>query len=347
MYKQKDDGASDIIAFILILFIVVVAVAMWMLVIIPSQGTEAENDHNDKVLMEFADFKEGIDQLWLNNLAGYSNSHMISLAPSERTSLSTLMYLAPTLGSGSLKIEKGTKITLYDTYRLRKNVDGKVTWSTYPCDTDGENINSDLSSGKKYEFYLLRITFTTDNVYAPNYTILYEGGAVWYADAEGNTYQLLSPVVDPEKSNKKNYYLIATDVSNPGNVNTTLTLGNLPVVLTYTYLGKLKTTYSDYHVDGSGDVIVPRQRNYLEFYNPEVEEHTHDDDKGNDLRSDNEKALDQDLKKYWEEYLNAAKAVSFDNSSPSDSNLGAFLSVLQYDVSLADDVSLEGLDAEE
>lgn len=250
MQQQKDDGASDVIAFIMILFLIVAAAACWMLIIIPSQGYEAESAHNEKVLLEFADMKKGIDQLWLNSLDGYSNTHLVSLAPSERTSLSTLMYLAPTLGSGMIKIENGTSINMTDTYRYRwidKN--GHTQWSN--------------TSWNSYNTTLLRISYYSNNQYAPNFVIIFEGGAVFYADASGKPYLMVNPYADIQEARR--FILLAADPS----VRETTILGNLPVTVGYQFIKHYLNSASDWRLVSS--VLVHENRDYIELYDrPEI-----------------------------------------------------------------------------
>ncbi|HJJ48265.1 MAG TPA: hypothetical protein O0X39_04665 [Methanocorpusculum sp.] len=354
MFRQKDGAASDVIAFILIMGLVVIVVAAWMLIIIPDQGYQAESAHDEKVLLEFADLKKGIDLMWLNNLRENTNSYLISLAPSERTSLSTLLYLAPTLGSGRIKIEKGTRIQLLDTY-VGMTISKSGVKLLLPPEPRRETQSDELSAPKYAEVNLLRVSYFTDNAYAPNYSIIYEGGVVFYADEAGNTYKLIDPFIDAylrDNTKAKNYILIAADKD----LKKSVLLGNLPVVINYAFTKSFNrftfpddsTLPMDYRrINGN---VLELKRDYVELY------HTSGD--GLDavkvydaVTDDKETELNKNIADYWRKWvfdefyrkeLNVAyDPVTDDGKTYNDyfNPNGDIVQVKYYDVSIASGVS--------
>lgn len=326
--RRRDDAVSDIIAFVLIMFLIVTAVACWMLVVIPGQGSEAENAHDEKVLLEFTDFKKGLDLLWLNNKTGYSNSHLISLSPSERTSLSTLLYLAPTLGTGELIVEKGTEIQLWDTHRyftetgVEKTPMAVIRGETYKSQsyTDSYSYNDleyDKDNDDPYSFNLMRITYISDNEYAPDFTVVYEGGAVWFKSENGGSYQLLTPAVDVDEIDKKNYHLIV--VTPDTSERPSKILGNMPVALKYTYTGQFFVKENLISLPGK-----PTLRTYLELYSDSSDsDYTYAVNKNRTADSD----IDTITEEYWKNVLGTA------SSYPSNEK-GASISLHYYTVEI-------------
>ena len=363
MCRIREDGASDVIAFVLIIFLIVTAAAVWMLVVVPDQGREAESAHNDRVLEEFAGFKRALDQLWLNEKIGFTGSHLIPLSPGERSSLSTLLYLAPTHGSGMIRIEPGTEITLYDTHRHYSMashtwIEGNVTkagpndYITAPGPNQGMWVPGEHPTNPEpFTFTLLRMTYTSDNEYAQNYMITYEGGAVWVSTPDGAAIQLAEPTMTHDADGSQTLYLTTADVK-----KTKLLLGNCPVAVSYSFTGYPVTIADDYGYYGLNGFVKSRKRF---FSSAEIASLSHDDaaDTPDELKVVSPKrhyielsgidapviteahsvpetqALGENLKTYWE---NIFAPLSQNNGDIE--TIGSRIVFLSYDLGL-DEVS--------
>ncbi|MDO5846425.1 MAG: hypothetical protein Q4Q04_05840 [Methanocorpusculum sp.] len=205
--KPADDAVSEIIAFLLIFAIVVLAAALLVLINLPAQGTAAEAEHDNLVMDQIADLKNSIDLLWTTNSTGVNETHLISMSPTQATDLARRLFIAPTLGSGLLQTGNGTSFIF-----------------------ESDNAGSHYAS-------LLRFTYASDNKYAPDYTIVYDGGAVFYGETDKTTYLLLSPISGANPTGNEEIYLVNATYNT---VKTTV--GNLPVAVECTYTGR--TTYT-------------------------------------------------------------------------------------------------------
>ena len=103
-----DDGAAEVIGFILIIALVVAVAAIWVLVYIPVQGNAVETNHARLVTEEIADIKYGIDLLWTSDRTGTNVSRIISPSPVAGTELSGLLFLSPPVGTGTISVSNGT-----------------------------------------------------------------------------------------------------------------------------------------------------------------------------------------------------------------------------------------------
>lgn len=198
-----DDGAAEVIGFILIIALVMAVAAIWVLVYIPVQGNAVETNHARLVTEEIADIKYGIDLLWTSDRTGTNVSRIISPSPVAGTELSGLLFLSPPVGTGTISVSNGTSF-----------------W------VNNSTQNNLVSS--------LKITYNSANYYASDIRIFYEGGAVFRGKKGAIPYAFLPPSVGNTK-----FVLVSV----PENFKEQQILSNVPLSLTYTYLGE--TTYSN------------------------------------------------------------------------------------------------------
>lgn len=157
-----DDGAAEVIGFILIIALVVAVAAIWVLVYIPVQGNAVETEHARLVTEEIADIKYGIDLLWTSDRTGTNVSRIISPSPVGGTELSGLLFLSPPVGTGTISVSPGTNFTV-------------------------------VYSGGTVFVYALKIAYNSANYYASDVRIVYDGGAVFRGQKNTNPYVLLPP----------------------------------------------------------------------------------------------------------------------------------------------------------
>ncbi|HJJ51293.1 MAG TPA: hypothetical protein VJ857_00685 [Methanocorpusculum sp.] len=157
-----DDGAAEVIGFILIIALVVAVAAIWVLVYIPAQGNAVETNHARLVTEEIADIKYGIDLLWTSDRRGINVSRIISPSPVGGTELSGLLFLSPPVGTGTISVSPGTNFTV-------------------------------VYSGGTVFVYALKIAYNSANYYASDVRIVYDGGAVFRGQKNKTPYVLLPP----------------------------------------------------------------------------------------------------------------------------------------------------------
>ena len=205
--KTADDGVAEVIGFVLIIALVVSVAAVWILFYIPAQGNAVETEHARLVTEEIADIKYGIDLLWMNGKTGMNASRVISPSPVQGTDLSGLLFLSPPLGTGTVTVSNGTA------FWINRSGQSPVAVSA------------------------LKITYNSANYYASDIRIVYDGGAVFRGEKDEMPYVLLPPSVGTSD-------LVLITV--PSNYGEQQILGNIPLGLTYKYLGEI--TYHDANV---------------------------------------------------------------------------------------------------
>jgi len=62
----RDDGLSEVVGFVLILGVIVVALSLYQVYGVPAAGREAEIAHMNQVKDRFVDYKISLDSLWVN-----------------------------------------------------------------------------------------------------------------------------------------------------------------------------------------------------------------------------------------------------------------------------------------
>ena len=159
--KTADDGAAEVIGFVLIIALIVAVAAVWILFYIPAQGNAVETEHARLVTEEIADIKYGIDLLWMNGKTGMNASRVISPSPVQGTDLSGLLFLSPPVGTGTISVSPGTNFTVND--------------------------------GTNHFVYSMKIAYNSANYYAPDTRIVYDGGAVFRGQKTEAPYVLLPP----------------------------------------------------------------------------------------------------------------------------------------------------------
>ncbi|MDD2254922.1 MAG: hypothetical protein PHF71_11450, partial [Methanoculleus sp.] len=96
--RARDDALSEVVGFVLILGVIVVALSLYQLYGVPAVGRENEILHMSAVKDRFIDYKISLDSLWLNSINGTNSL--------EGTTLSTSFDLSTeggyTQGSGGV-----------------------------------------------------------------------------------------------------------------------------------------------------------------------------------------------------------------------------------------------------
>lgn len=69
---RDEDALSEIVGFVLILALVVVASTLYLMYVVPAEGREDEITHLNKVQDRFVSYKTSVDGLWMRSLADLS-----------------------------------------------------------------------------------------------------------------------------------------------------------------------------------------------------------------------------------------------------------------------------------
>lgn len=69
---RNEDALSEIVGFVLILALVVVASTLYLMYVVPAEGREDEISHMNKVQDRFVSYKTSVDGLWMRSLADLS-----------------------------------------------------------------------------------------------------------------------------------------------------------------------------------------------------------------------------------------------------------------------------------
>lgn len=71
---RDEDALSEIVGFVLVLALVVVASTLYLMYVVPAEGREDEITHMNKVQDRFVSYKTSVDGLWLRSLGDLSVS---------------------------------------------------------------------------------------------------------------------------------------------------------------------------------------------------------------------------------------------------------------------------------
>ncbi len=69
---RNEDALSEIVGFVLILALVVVASTLYLMYVVPAEGREDEITHMNQVQDRFISYKTSVDGLWMRSLADLS-----------------------------------------------------------------------------------------------------------------------------------------------------------------------------------------------------------------------------------------------------------------------------------
>lgn len=63
MPGKKDEGVSEVISFVLILAMLIIAFSLWALYAVPAGGEQMEEVHNGNIQLQFSNLKTGIEKV--------------------------------------------------------------------------------------------------------------------------------------------------------------------------------------------------------------------------------------------------------------------------------------------
>ncbi|ACL15497.1 hypothetical protein [Methanosphaerula palustris] len=86
---RNEDGLSEIIGFVLILGLIVVASTLYLLYVVPAEGREDEIVHMNQVKDLFVDYKGTLDSLWMNSISNLTDHRLAGTMISTSFDLGT------------------------------------------------------------------------------------------------------------------------------------------------------------------------------------------------------------------------------------------------------------------
>ena len=100
---------SEVIGFVLLLVVVIIAVSIYLVYAMPAQGREQEILHMNEIRDQFTTYKVGVDALWTNNQlnsAMGTTFNLGTLGAATQGSFSFLPIMNPVASSGTLSLNQ-------------------------------------------------------------------------------------------------------------------------------------------------------------------------------------------------------------------------------------------------
>ena len=104
MRGERDAGVSEVISFVMILAMLIVAFTVWALYAVPAGGEQMEDIHTANIQMEFSAFKSGVENVWIANSTGVVRESVFSLGPNPAESGMEILSFPITRAAGTLSV---------------------------------------------------------------------------------------------------------------------------------------------------------------------------------------------------------------------------------------------------
>jgi hypothetical protein len=186
-----EDALSEVVGFVLLLGVLVLALSVYLLYAVPAEGRENEIAHMNMVKDRFTDYKIALDSLWVNDKSGVLLSTAFDLGTGAAATEGggfALPILSPVGSGGSVAVKGG----------------GAVLNITAEKDGQKHVLIQDLSLGS--------LTYTSSNNYWVDQTWTYQMGAVFLAQ-EGGTTVRVGPSIAAAKTQSGNITLTVAPIS--------------------------------------------------------------------------------------------------------------------------------------
>ncbi|MDD1724253.1 MAG: hypothetical protein LUQ07_03895, partial [Methanospirillum sp.] len=135
--RERDDGLSEVIGFILIIGLLVIIASLYMTYMVPAQGREAEIQHMDYIKQQFLDYKINTDALWINNAVGTAITQSIKLGTEQQEtsgSFAGFGIMKPVGSTGTLRINPDSIADNF-TIGITGAVFASDNYTSYPSST--------------------------------------------------------------------------------------------------------------------------------------------------------------------------------------------------------------------
>ncbi len=185
----RDDALSEVVGFVLILALIVVALSLYQVYGVPAAGRENEIAHMNQVKDRFVDYKIALDSLWVNERNGVLLSTAFDLGTrggATAGSAFTLPILTPAGSGGTVTAKSG-----------------------------GANLTIEPAGKPPVTIPLGSLSYQSSNNYWVEQTWTYQGGAVFLSQ-EGGTTVRVGPSIAVAKTRDDNISLTVAPISLEG-----------------------------------------------------------------------------------------------------------------------------------
>ncbi len=185
----RDDGLSEVVGFVLLLALIVVALSLYQVYGVPAAGRENEIAHMNQVKDRFVDYKIALDSLWVNERSGVLLSTTFDLGTGPGAtggSAFALPILTPAGSGGTVSVESG-----------------------------GANLTIEAAGKEPETIRLGSLSYRSSNNYWVDQTWTYQGGAVFLSQ-EGGTTVRVGPSIAVAKTRDDNVSLTVAPISLEG-----------------------------------------------------------------------------------------------------------------------------------
>lgn len=177
MSGRDEDGLSEIIGFVLILGLIVVASTMYLLYVVPAEGREDEIVHMNQVKDLFVDYKGTLDSLWMNSISNLTDHRLAGTMISTSFDLGTaggntqaggvfLSFMKPQGSPALMSVGK-------------TDLDGTLTIIAEKGDPNKKDIILSIPMGS--------LSYQSQNVYWIPQTYYYQMGGIFLNQSDGGS----------------------------------------------------------------------------------------------------------------------------------------------------------------
>ncbi|TAJ43397.1 DUF7289 family protein [Methanofollis fontis] len=163
---RDEEALSEVVGFVLLLGVIVLALSVYQVYAVPAQGRENEIMHMNLVKDRFTDYKIALDSLWVNNATGVTLSMAFDLGSGSATTTGSglsIPLLSPVGSSGAVSVASGGSVL------------------TITADSDEQEIP------------LGSLQYVSGNNYWVDQTWTYEMGGVFLTQTGGTTVRVSPP----------------------------------------------------------------------------------------------------------------------------------------------------------
>lgn len=179
--RARDDGLSEVVGFVMILGLIVVALSLYQIYGVPAAGREDEIAHMNAVKDRFTDYKIALDGLWMNAL----NTNR----PTGGVTLSTLFDLGT---GGSYTQGGGVLFPVLAPIPSAGKVSVNEHQDTLTITRSGSNVIPPYIMGE--------VAYESSNNYWIRQRYVYQMGGL-FLEQDSGTAARLSPLVSVYKAN--------------------------------------------------------------------------------------------------------------------------------------------------
>ena len=185
--RPRDDGLSEVVGFVLLLGVIVIALSLYQVYGVPAVGRENEIAHMNQVKDRFVDYKLALDSLWVNNRSGVLLSTAFDLgtgAPATAGTVFALPILTPAGSGGTVSVQSG-----------------------------GAKLTIEPAGKDPVPIPLGSLTYRSSNHYWVDQTWIYQGGAVFLSQ-EGGTAVRVGPSISVyNNAGKASVYITPVNIT--------------------------------------------------------------------------------------------------------------------------------------